>query len=120
MTLVAEMLTALCQEPWCFGPETIAGLTDHQILHHYLLPAAERAKRMAEESRQGLPTAPPAAGGTPARRASSSGPDGEPGSPVHRRQVVEQAFMGTMGMSREAAERLYDRQLQQWRDEQGG
>jgi len=113
------MLTALCQEPWCFPPSVVAELTDHQILHHYLLPAAERARRMAEESRQGLPTAPPAAG-SPQARANRSGPDGEPGSPVHRRQIVEMAFMGTMGMSREAAERLYDKQLQQWRDEQGG
>ena len=35
----------LAQEPWCFPPAIIAGLTDFQIEHVYVRPAVERAKR---------------------------------------------------------------------------
>lgn len=54
----------------------------------------------------------------PAR--GGSGPDHPPGTPGHRKQVVEQAFMGVMGMKRDRAEALYDRQLAEWRAQQGG
>jgi hypothetical protein len=40
-------------EPWCFPPATIARLTDYQIHHVYVLPAAERARREAGEERVG-------------------------------------------------------------------
>jgi hypothetical protein len=47
-----------------------------------------------------------------------SGPDYEPGSKGHRKQIVELAYMAIQGLPREAAERLYDKQLTQWKDEQ--
>ena len=53
------------------------------------------------------------------RREPGGPPDYEPGTPGHRRQIVEMAFMGVMGMSRKAAEAKYDQQLQQWYAEQG-
>lgn len=53
------------------------------------------------------------------RRDKGGGPDFEPGTPGHRRQIVEMAFMGVMGMKRDAAEKKYDRQLRQWYEEQG-
>jgi hypothetical protein len=43
------MLAALCQEPWCFTPTQVGQLTDWQVVHLYLKPAEERAKRFEEE-----------------------------------------------------------------------
>ena len=115
--MIAERLVALAQEPWCFHPDRIATLTDHQIDHVYVGPAAERS----EEMRKDLPDAAGpnrAPSGYRPPRAADCGPDYEPGTPGHRRQIVEQAFIGVMGMKRDAAERLYEKQLQQWFDEQ--
>jgi hypothetical protein len=36
-------------EPWCMKPWDIARLTDFQILHLYIMPAAERAEAMRRE-----------------------------------------------------------------------
>lgn len=114
-------MTALAQEPWCFDTEQIARLTDYQLVHVYILPAVRRAEEYRKDSpATGGGYQPPprfdrdAKPGDPGYR----GPDYEPGTPGHRRQIVEMAFMGVMGMKREAAERLYEKQLQQWRDEQ--
>ena len=111
MTVVAEALTALAQEPWCFAPAQIASLTDFQLIRVYLEPAAERAKRF----RQDAPP-PPNRPAVPPREA---GPDHEPGTDEHRRQVIDVAFMGEMGMSRQKAERLYSQQYQAWRAAKG-
>ena len=114
------MQTALLQEPWCFHEAQVAALTDWQIVHRYLEPAAERADRLRDE----MPGAggPPGAArpARPARPGKATAPDHEPGTPEHRRQLVEAAFVGTMGMKREAAERYYDGQLAAWRAEQAG
>lgn len=51
--------------------------------------------------------------------ANGSGPDFEPGTPEHREQVIKVAFMDVQGMSRKAAEKLYDKQLREWYAMQG-
>lgn len=117
--MIQDWACALVQEPWCFHPAQVAELTDWQIVELYLKPASERA----DEFQRNHPTPGPApAGGKsrPTRPAKgSSAPDYEPGTPGHRRQLVEMAFMGVMGMKRDAAEAEYDRQLAMYY-EQGG
>lgn len=95
-------------------------------MHCYLMPAAERAERVRDEAK--MPAGLPAGGATgPASlpsprsaRKASTAPDYEPGTPGHRRQIIEQAFMGVMGLKRDAAERLYEKQLADWRAQQEG
>lgn len=41
------------------------------------------------------------------------GPDGEPGSDIHRRQCVR-AYQDVMGISWEQATKIYDGQMKQW------
>lgn len=103
---------ALAQEPWCYTPEQIGRLTDLQILKLYVEPAVERSKEMG--------AAPGPAGELPRRptRARSTGPEGEPGSATHRAQCVR-AYIDVQGLSPERAAAQYDRQLAQWRAEQG-
>lgn len=120
-----DSYVGLCQEPWCFHPDQIARLTDWQIVHLYFEPAIERSKQMeAERSRatgSTVPADPQAIGKRKIYGASEpgqSGPDYEPGTPGHRKQIIESAFMGVMGLKREQAERLYEKQLAQWHAEQ--
>lgn len=114
--MIRSWCEALAQEPWGFHPDQIASLTDWQIVELYLRPAARRA----EEFKKDLPAppgAPRAEGPRPAAppaAAPGDGPEGEPGGELHRRQVVGQAFMGVMGMSREQAEALYEQQLAEY------
>jgi len=97
----------------------VASLTDHQIAERYVMPAAARGEERERELREsrgesaGVPAAPPRT--RPDRRKAA---DPEPGSPEHRRMVVDLGFCGTMGMPREAAERLYERQLAEWKADQ--
>lgn len=58
-------------------------------------------------------------GTRPSRSNEPSQPDYEPGTPGHRRQMIELAYIGTMGMKREDAEALYDRQMREWDAMQG-
>lgn len=106
--MVTELITALYQEPWCFHPSQVADLTDHQIIEHYLKPAAERSRRAREEAEGRTPL-----GSRPAR----SEPDPEPGTPEHRRQIVG-AFVH-MGMRPEKAAERYEQQLAAWRAQEG-
>lgn len=99
----------LAQEPWGFTPDQIGRLTDWQIEYLYARPAVEASK--------GRSSAPGAAVPRPSPATESSGPAGEPGSPVHRRQCVD-AYVNVQGLSRERAERQYDKQLAQWQSEQ--
>jgi hypothetical protein len=39
-------------EPWCFPPDVIAKLTDYQIEHLYLKPAAKRAAEWEKKHMQ--------------------------------------------------------------------
>ena len=117
------MLTALLQEPWCFHPEQVASLTDHQIIERYVLPAARRAEEREREVAESRAAPPPAAspgakpvGPRPARGAAA---EPEPGTPEHRAQVVG-SFTSVMGMSPERAAALYERQLAEWRAQRGG
>lgn len=115
-----ERLALLTGEPWCFDSDQIARLTDWQILNLYLLPAVKRAEEFRRD--HGSPDSAPVSASTgttpyPARQAAE-GPPGEPGSPEHRKAIIEQAFMPYMGLSREKAERLYDKQLAQHHAEQ--
>lgn len=83
-------------------------MTDWQIIEQYLLPAVRRAEEFERKTRGSSGGQPGAVG----RRTSE--PDYEPGTPEHRRQMIA-AYTGTMGMKLDAAERLYDSQLAQWR-----
>lgn len=86
------------------------------------MPAVRRAEEFEKKYNQPgtLSGAPEPANALPGKRRERGGPpDYEPGTPGHRRQIVEMAFMGVMGMSREAAEARYDQQLRQWYAEQG-
>ena len=114
--VVALWCEALAQEPWCFDPDKIARLTDHQILKQYLEPAVKRAEEFARDNPAPGPGKPL---GTRRKPAGGSGPDYEPGTEGHRRQI-EGAFMSMMGMSPEKAKALYDKQLAQWKAEQNG
>jgi hypothetical protein len=49
---MVEPLIALAQEPWCFAPETIANLTDWQIVNVYLRPAMKRSEEMRKEMKR--------------------------------------------------------------------
>lgn len=114
-------MAALAGEPWCFDGDQIARLTDWQILNIYFLPAVRRAEEFRREHGP-TPDAPVAGHGR--RREPKPGepgyrgPPGEPGSPEHRQAIVQQAFMGVMGLSRDKAEALYERQLAQYHAEQ--
>ncbi len=107
----------LAQEPWCYTPDQIGELTDWQILNLYAKPAAERAA----EFDQSLPAR---GGSVPAgepigkRRTFENKPDFEPGTDGHRRQCIA-AFMQVQGLSLDRAKAQYERQLAQWRAEQG-
>ena len=118
------MLQSWCEclagEPFCFHTDQIARLTDWQIVELYIRPAVEKMKEFQEKH--------PATPGKPlgSRRPPTvtmgdpggyRGPDYEPGTPEHRKQLVEMAFMGVQGLSRERAEAQYDRQLAKWHAE---
>lgn len=85
-------------EPWCFPPAIIATLTDHVIEEAYLKPAVKKAEAM-ERERKGLPAATP---------------NPEPMTQPPPRNAVVSTMMGVLGMTREAAEAEYDRQLAEW------
>jgi hypothetical protein len=48
----------MAQEPWCFDPETIAKLTDWQVMYLYLKPANERAEEMRKQMEKDRPQVP--------------------------------------------------------------
>lgn len=98
----------------------MASLTDHQIVERYVLPAVARGEERERELREsrGEPAASPSAAPPRTRPDRRKAADPEPGSPEHRRAVIDLGFCGTMGMPREAAERLYERQLGEWRASQ--
>ncbi len=99
-------------EPWCYTPDEVARLTDFQIWHQYMRPAAERAKQLGGGGRT-------VSGSAAAPVAGSDGPPGEPGSDEHRRACVG-AYMSVQGLNRERAEAQYARQLAQWHSEHKG
>jgi len=57
----------LALEPWGFGPDQLARLTDFQVVELYLKPAAERAEQLRRETPAHAP-----------RRADVPAPDGVP------------------------------------------
>lgn len=84
------------------------------------MPAIRRAEEF-EKQTTGKSSIPAPQNGKPLgnRPARGGAPDFEPGTPGHRKQIVDMAFMGVMGLKRDAAERKYDEQLRQWYAEQG-
>ena len=100
------------------SPEQIARLTDWQIIELYLRPAIRRADEFARKSQQTPHNGPTPIGTRRTTASAECGPDYEPGTPEHRRQIVEMAFMGVMGLSREKAEQKYDAQLAEWNRQQ--
>jgi hypothetical protein len=106
----------LAQEPWCFHPEQIAGLTDCQIEQLYARPAVERAERMEAEREgrtlikmPGVPTMPKA--------PSNSDSPSDINSPELREYIIGQ-YTG-FGMSRSAAEARYEKELADWKNPDG-
>lgn len=80
-------------------PWEIARLTDHQIIHDYILPQTALLERL-ERERKGLgPVADEATNPDP-------GPDWVPS-----RQMMVGVMVGMLGMSKEAANAEYDAQL---------
>jgi hypothetical protein len=108
--VIRDTLVMLCQEPWCFAPETIERLTDWQITHLYAKPALERAEEIRKSSPDGKPATPKA------RPADDNAIPHEPGTPEHRGMIVAGMMAGPFQMSREAAEKSYDKQLAAYRE----
>ena len=115
----------LAQEPWCFLPEHIGKLTDWQIEHEYAKPAIARAEELRKDFPQSdHPTVPSSAPGgsasSPYASARVEESDlGEPGSPSHRNWHLSAYMNGPLRYTPERAREMYERQLAQWKAEQG-
>lgn len=97
MTALEEALLCLAHEPWCWHPDQIARLTDHQLLNWYLKPAANRAR-----AQQNLPPLP------------EPKPPGAPDEGPPPRAAVVGVMHHVLGMSVKAANAEYDRQLAEY------
>ncbi len=99
------MLTVLGGEPWCFAPEVIAGLTDYQILHLFVLPKA-LVEENADRARRGL-----------APEGESTLPTDADGVP-HRGYMV--GLMMSLGLTAEQANADYEMMLKEHTDQKRG
>jgi hypothetical protein len=90
----------LAQEPWCFHPADVAGLTDWQIENLYARPAAGRIRRLEAPPAETQPTPGPPATDLPS-----------PGAPEFREWVISQFVL--MGMTRADAVAQYEDQARQ-------
>ena len=86
-----------------FRPWELARLTDHQIRHVYLLPAVKRAMREKERMDRG--------GAADAGEAIA---DAVASGQLPHRAAIVSLYMGH-GFSQEAANRLVDDQLREWK-----
>ena len=130
------MQIALLQEPWCKSEAEVELLTDWQIVHRYLLPASERAREFEEQTARQRAELPGGGGAKPLGERKTApaprrkpgekpqkgdpdyrGPEHEPGTPGHRREIID-AFVW-FGMSPGAAAKEYERQLELWRAQEG-
>jgi len=113
--VIRDAYVMLAQEPWCYTPAEIGRLTDWQIENLYVRPAAKRA----EEFRRDLPTSQ---GLRPPRSTSGKvevADLGDPGSPAHRNWHLQAYVNGPLRIPPDKAVALYEKQLAQWRREQG-
>lgn len=107
------MLTV--REPWGWHPSQIATLTDWQLEYEYLIPAEELAEQL-ESARKGNPP-PPTRAEREAAEAEAAKPKTERKPPSRRYMVSVMTKM--FGMSLDAANLEYDRQVAEWRKQTG-